>query len=144
LEFYTDVLFFRYAFFHTEVHSFLMLLPRSMREKLANICIDHLVLDEQWTEVEEDLASLLPGLKEICLAYRTGGKNIREQGVVGFKTFPDAVAPDLDGLTQLIPAVKKRNPEWKEPVVKFGEFILGLVNANSLVVVREWEDDMYE
>jgi len=85
--------------------------------------------------------SFLPGLKEIWFTYDDGDEPIREQGVADFKTYSDIFSKNsaiVSGLPELIVAInsiKNRHPEWKEPVMKSGWYILGSTIGSSGVEV---------
>lgn len=114
-------------FFHSEVRRFLELLSSALLDEVAHLSIDRYIFEYQWANVEVDLPSKLPGLKDIKITY--GGlievdDNLR---IVGFHTIPnnDLIKYGSRPVSRWNMGLEKRYPEWKKPAVQHIVYIMG-------------------
>lgn len=148
MDLHKDVLMFRYAFFHTDLHYFLEILTTTLRKEVTTIAVDDMVIGDQWWDMEDELATHLPGLEKLYVSRDTDGSTavIKEKGVLGFRAFSDSELPEkrlnVGKVYSMILETKTRHPDWNEPVMKIGEYILGSANADSgFPVILEDEDE---
>jgi hypothetical protein len=132
---HTDVLCFRYEYFHPSVHSALLLLDSTLRESLENIAMDVWIISDQWHEVwhhgKDDLVSLLPSLKRFHITDCEDPENVSDvidvrKGVIGVNeiSVPEKIFYPM--ALEIIMETKVRYPEWKVPVIKPAECVMGL------------------
>jgi hypothetical protein len=126
---HTDVLCFRYKYFHASVHQSLVCLDDELRENLEHIAMSLNVIRKQWDDMHDDLALLLPSLKAIHLnSDYSDGPTDKRNGVIALKevklTAVEAIHFRL--LRQAIVDTKTLYPKWKEPSIKQGGWVEGL------------------